>query len=72
MKKRVVSYLLALIMVIAMFNIPVSAHQEINISTDFGNYVGTWDGTTVTTGGSMPSATGGTFATFSTQSMIQA
>ncbi len=74
MKKRILCLLLLMLMVTSMFYIPVSAHQEINFSTDFSGYElkpNQWDGVTVTTGGAMPDAVGGVFAPFKGQTFFQ-
>ncbi len=62
--KRIISYVLVLAMLLISANIviPVSAHQNTSFSTDFTDYAGTWNGTTVTNEGAVPSIVGGSFS----------
>jgi len=67
--KKITSLFLVLSMLIVSLcvTVPVYAKQDFSFSTNFDDYVGTWNGTTVTAEGSLPT---GTFVTESALSEV--
>ncbi len=55
-----------LALIVSMLCIPVSAKTTVDFSSDFNDYAGTWNGTTVTESAVLPSISGGAVANYNT------
>ncbi len=63
-KAKIWSILLVATLILSVFCIPASAETAVDFSSDFSDYIGTWNGTTVTDTAVFPTIPGGAVANY--------